>query len=164
MSLQCRPIIHFFLLPEYNDNKIRQEPIELSHGQNTMIKTSHSTLPFINKSAWILTHSTIKIWKTYLCPFACLGWCPVLRAMSHALFRSCLSTVETSPVPPSQSLGVLCFPLSPPSRKGATQDPKDKPSFSARLVRLSYHSNPAEKFPTPHKQTVKPQSGSVTLR
>jgi hypothetical protein len=43
---------------------------------------------------------------------------------SHAPCRFFLPTVEFSPVPPSQSLGVLCFPLSPPSRKGATQDPE----------------------------------------
>jgi hypothetical protein len=35
---------------------------------------------------------------------------------------SCLSTSMSSPVPPSQTLGVLFFPLSPPSRKGATHN------------------------------------------
>jgi hypothetical protein len=51
-------------------------------------------------------------------PFAFLGRRPALRAASR------LPTVESSPVPPSQMLGVLCFPLSPPSRKGATQEPE----------------------------------------
>jgi hypothetical protein len=43
------------------------------------------------------------------------------RRKTNGTCRSRSPTVETSPVPPSQSLGVLCFPLSPPSRKGATQ-------------------------------------------
>jgi hypothetical protein len=43
--------------------------------------------------------------------------------------RSCsvsllLANRECSPVPPSQTRGVLCFPLRPPSRKGATQEPE----------------------------------------
>ena len=37
---------------------------------------------------------------------------------------SCLPTSTSSPVPPSQTLGVLFFPLSPPSRKGATHNQK----------------------------------------
>ena len=71
--------------------------------------------------------------------------------------RSCSPTVETSPVPPSQSLGVLCFPLSPSSRKGATHSPDGRSSFPACLARLSYHSYPSWKIPTPHKQSVKSQ-------
>ena len=59
--------------------------------------------------------STLPI-KIIPLPFAFLGQRPTLRAVSR------LSTVEISPVPPSQMLGVLCFPLSPPSRKGATQE------------------------------------------
>ena len=51
-------------------------------------------------------------------PFAFLGRHLVLHAASR------LPTVESSPVPPSQMLGVLCFPLSPPIRKGATQEPE----------------------------------------
>jgi hypothetical protein len=35
-----------------------------------------------------------------------------------------LPTATNSPVPPSQTLGVLFFPLSPPSRKGATHNQK----------------------------------------
>jgi hypothetical protein len=77
--------------------------------------------------------------------------------------RSHTPTVQTSPVPLDQLLGVICFPLIPPSHKGATQDLEDKSTFSTRLTRLSYHSNRAEKYPTPHKQSVKPQSSSVTL-
>jgi hypothetical protein len=45
---------------------------------------------------------------------------PALRAASR------FPTVESSPVPPSQTLGVLFSPLSPPSRKGATQEPEIK--------------------------------------
>jgi hypothetical protein len=46
------------------------------------------------------------------------------RLKSRAPCRSRLPTAKGSPVPPSQTLGVLCFPLSPPSRKGATQEPE----------------------------------------
>jgi hypothetical protein len=35
-----------------------------------------------------------------------------------------LADLKSSPVPPSQTLGVLFFPLSPPSRKGATHNQK----------------------------------------
>jgi hypothetical protein len=53
--------------------------------------------------------------------------------------RFCLLTSTSSPVPPSQTLGVLFFPLSPPSRKGATHNQRVT-SSSARLPGLSYHS------------------------
>ena len=46
--------------------------------------------------------------------------------------RSCLPTSMSSPVPPSQTLGVLFFPLSPPSHKGATHNQRVT-SSSARL-------------------------------
>ena len=47
--------------------------------------------------------------------------------------HSHLPTVETTPVPPSQTIGVLFFPLSSPSLKGATHSPDSIPSFPARL-------------------------------
>ena len=53
--------------------------------------------------------------------------------------RFCLPTSTSSPVPPSQMLGVLFFPLSTPSRKGATHNQRVT-SSSARLPGLSYHS------------------------
>jgi hypothetical protein len=45
---------------------------------------------------------------------------------------SCLPTSTSSSVPPSQTLGVLFFPLSPPSRKGDTHNQRVS-SSSARL-------------------------------
>ena len=67
------------------------------------------------------------------------AWSPAskdIRAL-HAPRHSCSPTVETTPVPPSQSLGVLYFPLSPPSRKGATHSPDSIPSFPSRLHGLA---------------------------
>jgi hypothetical protein len=89
---------------------------------------------------------------------------PTLRAASRAPCRSRLPTAECSPVPPSQTLGVLCFPLSPPSRKGATQEPeKSLASQLASTAELPL-KNTAEIHPTPHKKIRQPQFGSVTLR
>jgi hypothetical protein len=45
---------------------------------------------------------------------------PALVALSR------LPTTECSPVPPSQTRGVLYFPRRPPSRKGATPEPEEK--------------------------------------
>ena len=67
--------------------------------------------------------STLPI-KIVTLPYAALEEVPrsMPRPVLHA--ASCLPTIEGSPVPPSQTLGVLYFPLSPPSRKGATQEPE----------------------------------------
>jgi hypothetical protein len=48
-------------------------------------------------------------------------------SFSSAVHAPCCSRLQladrnNSPVPPSQTLGVLFFPLSPPSRKGATHN------------------------------------------
>jgi hypothetical protein len=56
---------------------------------------------------------------------------------------SCFPTSMSSPVPPSQTLGVLFFPLSPPSRKGVTHNQRVT-SILSSPPRRSYHSSCAE--------------------
>jgi len=67
--------------------------------------------------------------KPYRCLVACCRW---FRCSNRSCSCSCLPTTTNSPVPPSQTLGVLFFPLSPPSRKGATHNQRVS-SSSARL-------------------------------
>jgi hypothetical protein len=59
-------------------------------------------------------------------PHARFGDVPRAVPLARSPCRFRMPTKESSPVPPSQTLGVLFFPLSPPSRKGATQEPEIK--------------------------------------
>ena len=51
-------------------------------------------------------------------------FCNVRVLLLQAAPAPSLPTSMSPPVPPSQTLGVLSFPLSPPSRKGATHNQK----------------------------------------
>ena len=56
-------------------------------------------------------------------PFAFLGQRPTLRASSRAPCHIPLADRRKLTGTSQPTLGVLFFPLSPPSRKGATQEP-----------------------------------------
>ena len=72
-----------------------------------------------------------------------------------------LADRKNSPVPPSQTLGVLFFPLSPPSRKGATHNQRGT-SSSARLQGWAT-THICWGFPTPTKKSVSLYSLSITI-
>jgi hypothetical protein len=63
--------------------------------------------------------SPLPCWNTHIFFFSTLHDPLLSVSLSSCCSRSL--TIETSLIPPNQTLGVLCFPLRPPSRKGATQ-------------------------------------------
>jgi hypothetical protein len=72
-------------------------------------------------------HSALFVSVTYLGLTCCSNGSDAPAAPSPSCSCSkllLLADLKSSPVPPSQTLGVLFFPLSPPSRKGATHNQK----------------------------------------
>jgi hypothetical protein len=140
------------------------------HGDQS---TNHSTrlcnsdMKLDNQFTYLKTHADLNHTsynilsfheKVYRCMFACSECRPCAPCKSRSL------TVETTPVPPSQSLGVLCFPLSPPIHKGATHYPYG--TSSSQLASQGRATTPiqAEKTQIPTSNQSSYKSGSVTLR
>ena len=114
----AKAAVTFSTLPEQtHNNSAERNCLKCNDKQSFYI--------IINNSKFVeykmLSTLTIKIIPL---PHARVGRHPALCATSRSTHRSRSPTTESSPVPPSQMLGVLCFPLSPPSRKGATQEPE----------------------------------------
>ena len=98
-----------------------------SHLSNRQATTSYEEI-FYNHKKILITETTIASKYNQYSDTNIAIMHPILpkhnKPYRYLIARHSRSpTVETTPVPPNQTLGVLCFPLSPPSRKGATQEP-----------------------------------------
>jgi hypothetical protein len=98
---------------------LRNEISKYNANQSHDIITNNNDLPNIKR--FLLYQIKIIPW-----PHARFGDDPRAVPLARSPCRFRMPTKESSPVPPSQTLGVLFFPLSPPSRKGATQAPEIK--------------------------------------
>jgi hypothetical protein len=112
-------------IPKLNGLGKNEKSLEFEDVKKSFTST-HSTFAEIMVPSTFRNHKhPILSTSPYLCLIvrveACAGcFLPLLSK----LLLSCLPTSLSSPVPPSQTLGVLFFPLSPPSRKGATHNQK----------------------------------------
>jgi len=121
-------------------------------GNNAQQKKSAPLTFLINSHQYKLLEETACILhyqiETIPLPNACRNDSCSRRSCSC----SCLPTATNSPVPPSQTLGVLFFPLSPPSRKGATHNQKIlAPQLASKAeLPLTYEL----RLPTPTRKSV----------
>jgi hypothetical protein len=116
--LMAKAAVTFSTLPEQTHNNSAERNCRKCNAKQSLYIIINNS-----KFAEYKMLSTLPI-KIIPLPYARVGRRPALRAASRSPRRSRSPTTESSPVPPSQTLGVLCFPLSPPSRKGATQEPE----------------------------------------
>ena len=117
-------------------------------------------------------HPALFVLVTYLGLTCCSNGSDAATAPSPSCSCSkllLLADLKRSPVPPSQTLGVLFFPLSPPSRKGATHNQKSlAPQLASKAelpltyeLRLPNSYQKISQSPLLHSHPISPKNQKI---